>query len=126
METKLVVRSLAIVLLVGSVVACAVEIGRLDQDTDPSMPPIQDRNDPLAAELARCKALGAEGVNDSGCKAAWAKDRERFFAPSPSHTTDSVRAAPQRPSTKLPSEMFPDRAPSSLWPDAGQTRSMDR
>lgn len=35
--------------------------------------------DPLAAELARCRALGMAAQNDASCQAAWAENRRRFF-----------------------------------------------
>jgi conjugative transfer region protein TrbK len=37
--------------------------------------------DPLAAEFARCQALGEAGAHDAGCLAAWAENRRRFLAP---------------------------------------------
>jgi conjugative transfer region protein TrbK len=36
--------------------------------------------DPLAAELARCRAIGMAALDDAVCKAAWAENRRRFFA----------------------------------------------
>jgi conjugative transfer region protein TrbK len=38
--------------------------------------------DPLAAELARCRKLGAEAANNTTCEKAWAENRARYFAPS--------------------------------------------
>lgn len=38
--------------------------------------------EPLAAELARCRAVSISGQPDPGCAAAWAENRRRFFAPS--------------------------------------------
>lgn len=35
--------------------------------------------DPLAAEFARCQALGEAGAHDAGCLAAWAENRRRFL-----------------------------------------------
>ena len=35
--------------------------------------------DPLAAELARCQALGMAAQNDASCQAVWAENRRRFF-----------------------------------------------
>ena len=37
--------------------------------------------DPLAAEFARCQALGEAGANDTACLAAWAENRRRFLSP---------------------------------------------
>ena len=36
--------------------------------------------EPLAAELARCRAVSVSGPADPGCAAAWAENRRRFFA----------------------------------------------
>ena len=36
--------------------------------------------DPLAGELARCRAIGMAALEDAACKAAWAENRRRFFA----------------------------------------------
>lgn len=125
MDVKRSVQFVAILMLVGGVLACAVETGHMVQGIDPSRSSKHVQADPLAAELRRCNALGAEDVNDSACKAAWAKDRERFLDPA-SNGSDEPSRAMSRPSAKLPSEMFPERAPSSLWPDASQKWSQDR
>jgi conjugative transfer region protein TrbK len=37
--------------------------------------------DPLARELAHCREIGSAAQNDAACKAAWAENRRRFFAP---------------------------------------------
>jgi conjugative transfer region protein TrbK len=112
MDAKPIVRPIAIALLVGSALACTVETECLGQSTEPTRSLMQERGDLLTAELQRCKVLGAEGVNDSACKAAWARNRARFFALQ-DQTRDPFQVVPQQPSTKLPSEIFPDRAPTS-------------
>lgn len=33
----------------------------------------------LDAELARCKVIGPEAANDAVCRAAWERNRKRFF-----------------------------------------------
>ena len=45
--------------------------------------------DPLANELARCRAIGMAAIEDAACKEAWAENRRRFFAAgsTPDHTT---------------------------------------
>ncbi|MEO3431892.1 putative entry exclusion protein TrbK-alt [Inquilinus sp. CAU 1745] len=41
------------------------------------------RDDPLSAELARCRRLAPqEAQTDTACKSAWAENRRRFFAPA--------------------------------------------
>jgi conjugative transfer region protein TrbK len=41
-------------------------------------PSVQD--DPLARELARCRAIGMAAKDDPACEAAWAENRRRFFS----------------------------------------------
>lgn len=46
--------------------------------------------DPLSEELARCRTLTPdEAETDSGCKAAWAENRRRFFAPALNPDTEA-------------------------------------
>ena len=51
--------------------------------------------DPLADELARCRAIGMAAIEDAACKAAWAENRRRFFAAGSTadHTTAPTAAA---------------------------------
>jgi conjugative transfer region protein TrbK len=125
-DARTVLRSIAVTLLVGGVPACAAETGHMAQGIEPSRSLMQEHGDLLTAELQRCKALGEEGLHDAACKAAWARNRERFLAPLQKQTSDPFQVVPERPSTKLPSEIFPERAPSKLWPDSNQTRPQDR
>ena len=74
-------RIAAVVLLTGTIVACAVEVARLGRASDPQPSSMREISDPMAVELARCKALGPEAANDQACKSAWGKSRERFLAP---------------------------------------------
>jgi conjugative transfer region protein TrbK len=41
------------------------------------------QNDPLARELARCRAIGMAAKDDAACETAWAENRRRFFSGSP-------------------------------------------
>ena len=54
--------------------------------------------DPLAAELARCRAIGMAALGDAACKAAWAENRRRFFAGG--STADHTTAATAPPKGK--------------------------
>jgi conjugative transfer region protein TrbK len=38
------------------------------------------QNDPLARELARCRAIGMAAQDDAACEAAWTENRRRFFS----------------------------------------------
>ncbi len=45
------------------------------------------QQDPLARELARCRAIGMAAKDDAACTAAWAENRRRFFAPFVNHAS---------------------------------------
>jgi conjugative transfer region protein TrbK len=53
---------------------------------------------PLAGELARCRAIGMAALEDATCKAAWAENRRRFF--SAGSTADRTTAPTARPEGK--------------------------
>jgi conjugative transfer region protein TrbK len=125
MDPKIIARAAAVFLLAGSVLACAVEVARLDPT--PSLSAMDGNIDPLAAELARCKALGAEAANDDACKRAWAKSRERFFAPGTPYQgrpVDPFPATPDSPQPLPPPKIHLDRAPSDPQPNARSTPGM--
>ncbi len=42
--------------------------------------PAAEPADPLAAELTRCRKLGAEAAGNPACEEAWAENRARFFS----------------------------------------------
>lgn len=73
-------RTAAVALLAGAAVTAVVALHDRGEDTKQPPAPATEGNDPLASELARCKALGIEAAKDAGCKAAWAESRKRFFA----------------------------------------------
>jgi conjugative transfer region protein TrbK len=61
----------------------AMELGKaLREDMGTTVMPAAD--DPLRAELARCRDLTPDDLaTDTACRAAWAENRRRFFgAPS--------------------------------------------
>jgi conjugative transfer region protein TrbK len=128
MDPKIIARAAAAVLLAGAVLACAVEVARLDRGAAaPSASAMDGKAEPLAAELARCKALGAEAANDDACKRAWAKNRERFFAPGApdqGRSVDPFPATPDWPRPLPPPKIHLDRAPSAAPPEAGSTPGM--
>src|SRR5882757_9317646 len=76
MDPKTVVRVAVVVCLAGTVLACAIDVARFHRTSEHAAELKQDTDDPLPAELARCKVLKADTANDSGCKAAWATSRE--------------------------------------------------
>src|SRR5262245_9096971 len=82
MNPKIITRTAAVVVLAGAVLACALEWAQRNRTPAPSTATAHDNTDPLADELSRCKALGAEAANDAACKAAWSQNRARFLARS--------------------------------------------
>jgi conjugative transfer region protein TrbK len=113
MNPKIVVRVAAVCLLASAMIACAIDVARLHRDRDASASPTGESGDPLTAELARCKALGAEAANDAACKAAWAKSRERFFTPGAPYQGRSIDPFPTTPDVpaKAPTQTKINRAP---------------
>ncbi len=48
-------------------------------------------DDPHAAELARCNAIGSAALDDAACRAAWSENRRRFFGGDSSATREGKR-----------------------------------
>jgi len=57
-------------------------------------------SDPLAPELARCKAIGMAAKDDAACEAAWAENRLRFFTYRPTDGAPSARTTERKPAAK--------------------------
>jgi conjugative transfer region protein TrbK len=80
MDIKTLTRGLAYVVLAGALFTAAIALNNRQYPT-----PEASKSKPsptpgaLDAELARCKAIGAEATNDAVCKAVWEANRERFF-----------------------------------------------
>ena len=119
MDPKITIRAIAVALLAGSVLACAVEVGRWGTG-DTSGPLASDRSDPSAAALLRCTKLGTQARTDAACQAAWAKNRQHFFGAGraqPGHQPDIFPSLPSTLPTKAPPKTELDRAPSALLPN---------
>ena len=58
------------------------------------------QNDPLAPELAHCKAIGMAAKDDAACEAAWAENRLRFFTYRPTDGGPSARTTERKPAAK--------------------------
>jgi conjugative transfer region protein TrbK len=118
MDPKILARTAAVILLAATVLACAVELAQRDLTPGPSAPTTDDKMDPLAGELARCKALGAEAVHDVACNAAWAQNRARFLAPGAVHQDRSIDLFPATPDVpKGTPKVHVDGAPLASQPD---------
>jgi conjugative transfer region protein TrbK len=125
MDPKILVRTAAVIMLAATVLACAVELAQRDLTSQTSAPMTDDKMDPLAGELAPCKALGAEAVHDVACNAAWAQNRARFLAPGAPYQDRSVDLFPATPDVpKGTPKVHVDPAPSPPQSD-GRTPSSD-
>ena len=71
-------RAMAFSVLAGVLLATAVTLSR-EEDNPSTSDPFAPTVDPHQTELARCKALHLEAVNDTHCHAAWAQSFARFF-----------------------------------------------
>ncbi len=83
-------RAAGVVLVAAMVVLAAVHFHREGASPSRATSPATSHIDPLAAELARCQALGMAAENDTACEAVWAENRRRFFTYRPA---DSAAAA---------------------------------
>ena len=123
MDPKIIARAAAVILLGGAVLACALKLAWQGRTLESSLPAAHDNMDPLANELARCKALGAEAAHDAACKAAWAQNRARFLAPGAPYQDRSIQLFPAAPDVpKAVPKIHLDRAPSTPQSD-GSTPS---
>jgi conjugative transfer region protein TrbK len=123
MDPKTIAKTAAVVLLVGAVLACALEWAQRDRTLKPSTTTAHDNMDPLDDELSRCTALGAEAANDAACKVAWSQNRARFLARSAPYPDRSIELFPATPDVpKAVSKI--DRALSTPQSD-GSTPGMD-
>jgi conjugative transfer region protein TrbK len=83
-DTALLVRFGAIAFAVIAVGLAAVQLGRETGRNEGgvrivTIAPDEDAIDPLAAELARCRAITDPAAVDEACRRAWAERRARFF-----------------------------------------------
>jgi len=62
------------------------------------------QNDPLARELARCRAIGMAAKDDAACDAAWAENRRRFFSGVPPSDRPAAPAVNQPPAANSEDE----------------------
>jgi conjugative transfer region protein TrbK len=97
MDPRIIARAAAVVLLMGAVLACALEWAQRDRTLKPSTTTAYDNMGPLDDELSRCKALGAEAANDAACKVVWSQNRARFLARSAPYPDRSIELFPATP-----------------------------
>ena len=90
-------------------VALAITVALLGLGTKDSAPtdavlaaPVLSADpDPMARELQHCQMLGEDGARNTACLAAWAENRRRFFASSPTMPfSSSTPESEQKPADK--------------------------
>ncbi len=88
MNGKMLARLGAVVFVAIAITATVIEMTRQD-DPAPirTVPALQPPTDPLRESLRRCQQLGEAAVNDPGCLATWAENRDRFLGRSPAPAT---------------------------------------
>jgi conjugative transfer region protein TrbK len=75
-----------------AIIACLAAIGIIavgealrTEVVDRATAPVPAVNDPLAADLARCRDITAQQLAaDDTCRRVWAENRRRFLAPAKS------------------------------------------
>ncbi|WP_084417743.1 putative entry exclusion protein TrbK-alt [Henriciella litoralis] len=73
-----IIRPVAIALGGLAALFAAVELANTVTPETPSVPPVT--NNPLQAELSRCRTVTPEELEiDTTCRAAWAEQRRRFL-----------------------------------------------
>ena len=80
-DPQILLRAVAVIALITAALATAVQ---LDRETAPkSSVNTPSTDDPLRAELERCRTIALEDLaTDTACQAAWAENRRRFFTPA--------------------------------------------
>ena len=97
LEIRAFGRAFGLVAIVTALVLAALRIHRGESFT-PSLPPAPSlSSDPLARELARCRAIGLAAADDADCKAAWSENRRRFFGSSARDAVPTVRKSETTP-----------------------------
>jgi conjugative transfer region protein TrbK len=101
LETRAFGRVLGLLAIALLLILAAIRVHR-GEGFAPSLPPAPSLSaDPLARELARCRAIGLAAAGDADCAAAWAENRRRFFGSS----------APDAAATRRKSETNPAAQP---------------
>ena len=88
MESRVVTRLAAVVLLAIAVVGAALEVRQSNRDRSPGL--VHIAGSLLSEELQRCSALGTAAATDAVCREAWVENRRRFFG----HHSTSIRQVP--------------------------------
>ena len=100
MDGKMLARLGAIIFVAIAITATVIEMTREYEPAQPRpAPALQAPADPLRQSLRHCQQLGEAAVNDPGCLATWAENRDRFLGRS---VQPRSATAPQAPTTLFP------------------------
>ena len=84
MDGKMLARLGAIIFVAIAITAMVIEMTREDEPAQPrAAPALKAPADPLRQSLRHCQQLGEAAVNDPGCLATWAENRDRFLGRTP-------------------------------------------
>ncbi|MGK9235751.1 putative entry exclusion protein TrbK-alt [Inquilinus limosus] len=79
MEPRTIFRAAALAVLGAALLATAVAVHRESEAPALVSRVAPERMDDASTELVRCRSLGLAAADDPGCKAAWARARDRFL-----------------------------------------------
>ena len=85
-------------LVAAAIIATAVHFNSEKAEPASAAPRSAMTVDPLAADLARCQALGIAALDDASCKAIWAENRRRFFT----YQSGDTKTQPMPPQASTP------------------------
>jgi conjugative transfer region protein TrbK len=106
---KPLVSAIAFIALAGVLLATAVALNDAQvSSTQSKDKPPATSSGALDAELARCKAIGGEAVNDPVCKAVWEDNRKRFFESGKHHRENPIDSFPAAPNRRPPISLSPE------------------
>ena len=93
-------RATGLVLVAAAIVAATVRLDPRRAVSSPLLTLSAPTGDPLAAELARCQAIGMAAQSDAACVSAWAENRKRFFTYRPADGAAPKTTPPALPKSE--------------------------
>jgi conjugative transfer region protein TrbK len=97
------------------IAACTIQL-RGDGDGPPAGSSASRANNPLGADLERCRKVTSDQVAElQACRLIWAENRHRFLGSRKTSTASSVDAQPSSPTPSLAQPKNLDRLPQG-WP----------
>jgi conjugative transfer region protein TrbK len=123
MDITIGIRGVAYVALAGALLAAAISWNkyRATEASTNEPPPSASAFD---AEVAHCRAMGADAANDTVCKAAWDANRKRFFESRKLYHDRITAFAPDASDLKEPASTSGGERPRNV-PQLPSTRNSD-